>query len=257
MAPQRPDDDMTPETRHPSFALKQLHGIDIRIKGPKEMKDYSLKSGERYASLDLNLIGGDHLWRYQYIANRMAEEKRSLFGADIFCGAGYGAMLMSQQLNASILAIDGSAEAIDTANKKLNAPNVIFAAKLFPFELPEETFDFIASLESMEHVKDFETFFWTLAKSLKTGGRLFISAPNENVWPYTDYFWHYKHFTPDEVRELAEKYGLREVAAFSTASYVYKEGMARLFYPYQLDNNRPHDLDAADTLFFEFEKKSQ
>jgi hypothetical protein len=36
MAPQRPDDDMTPETRHPSFALKQLHGIDIRIKGPKK-----------------------------------------------------------------------------------------------------------------------------------------------------------------------------------------------------------------------------
>jgi 2-polyprenyl-3-methyl-5-hydroxy-6-metoxy-1,4-benzoquinol methylase len=225
--------------------------------GTEEMKDYSLKSGERYASLDLNLIGGDHLWRYQYIANRMAEQNRSLFGADIFCGAGYGAMLMSQQLNASILAIDGSAEAIDTANKKLNAPNVIFAAKLFPFELPEETFDFIASLESMEHVKDFETFFWTLAKALKKGGRLFISAPNENVWPYTDYFWHYKHFKPNEVRELAERYGLREVAAFSTASYVYKDGKARLFYPFQIDNNGPQDLDAADTLFFEFEKKTQ
>ncbi len=83
-------------------------------------------------------------------------------------------MLMAQQLNATILAIDGSAEAIDTANQKLSAPNVIFVAKLFPFELPEATFDFIASLESMEHVKDFETFFWTLSKALKKGGRLFI-----------------------------------------------------------------------------------
>jgi 2-polyprenyl-3-methyl-5-hydroxy-6-metoxy-1,4-benzoquinol methylase len=219
------------------------------------MKDYSLKSGERYASLDLNLIGGDHLWRYQYIATRMAEQNRSLFGADIFCGAGYGAMLMSQQLNATILAIDGSAETIDTANRKLNAPNVIFAAKLFPFELPEAAFDFIASLESMEHVKDFETFFWTLSKALKKGGRLFISAPNENVMPYQGYIWHYKHFRPDEVRALAEKYGLSEIAAYSTKSHVFKDGAARLFYPYQLDNERPFDLDAGDTLFFEFEKK--
>jgi 2-polyprenyl-3-methyl-5-hydroxy-6-metoxy-1,4-benzoquinol methylase len=219
------------------------------------MKDYSLKSGERYSSLDLNLIGGDHLWRYQYVATRMAGQDRPLFGADIFCGAGYGANLMAQQLNATILAIDGSAEAIDIANQKLNAPNVIFAAKLFPFELPEATFDFIASLESMEHVKDFETFFWTLAKALKKGGKLFISAPNEITMPYTGYIWHYKHFRPEEVRALAEQYGLSEVAAYSTTCQILKDGVARLFYPYQIDSNRPLELDAGDTLFFEFEKK--
>lgn len=219
------------------------------------MKDYSLKSGERYTSLDLNLIGGDHLWRYQYVATRMAGQERSLFGADIFCGAGYGAMLMSQQLNATILAIDGSAEAIDTANQKLHAPNVIFAAKLFPFELPEAAFDFIASLESMEHVKDFDTFFWMVAKALKPGGRLFISAPNENVMPYQGYIWHYKHFRPEEVQALADKYGLREIAAYSTICHVLDEGTSRIFYPYQLDSNRAFDVDAGDTVFFEFEKK--
>lgn len=219
------------------------------------MKDYSLKSGERYTSLDLNLIGGDHLWRYQYVATRMAGQERSLFGADIFCGTGYGAMLMSQQLNATILAIDGSAEAIDTANQMLHAPNVIFAAKLFPFELPEAAFDFIASLESMEHVKDFETFFWTLAKALKQGGRLFISAPNEIVMPYDGYIWHYRHFRPEEVRALAQQYGMREIAAYSTTCHVLNEGVTRIFYPYQMDSNRPLELDAGDTLFFEFEKK--
>jgi hypothetical protein len=31
--------------------------------------------------------------------------------------------------------------------------------------------------------------------------------------------------------------------------------VARLFYPYQLDNERPVDLEVGDTLFFEFEKK--
>lgn len=175
----------------------------------------------------------------------MAGRDRSLFGA----------MLMSQQLNATILAIDGSAEAIEIANRKLHAPNVIFAAKLFPFELPEATFDFIASLESMEHVKDFETFFWMLSKALKPGGRLLISAPNENVMPYQGYIWHYKHFRPEEVRALAEQYGLREIGAYSTSCQVYEDGVSRLYYPYQLDNDRALDLDAGDTLFFEFEKK--
>lgn len=195
------------------------------------------------------------MWSYQYVATRMAGRDRSLFGADIFCGAGYGAILMSQQLNATILAIDGSAEAIEIANRKLHAPNVIFAAKLFPFELPEATFDFIASLESMEHVKDFETFFWMLSKALKPGGRLFISAPNENVMPYQGYIWHCKHFRPEEVTALAEQYGLREIGAYSTSCQVYEDGGSRLYYPYQLDNDRALDLDAGDTLFFEFEKK--
>ncbi|MCD2515262.1 class I SAM-dependent methyltransferase [Massilia sp. G4R7] len=219
------------------------------------MKDYSLKSGERYGSFDLTLIGGDHLWRYQYVVERMAGQEGSLFGADVFCGSGYGAMLMSQGLNATILAIDGSKDAIDFANRKLNASNVIFANKLFPFELPEAAFDFIASLESIEHVKDFETFFWTLAKALKPGGRLFISSPNQDTMPYDGYIWHYKHFQPAEVRALAERYGLAEIAAFSTSCQAYKDGVARLFYPYQIDNQRPLDLEAGDTLFFEFQKK--
>jgi 2-polyprenyl-3-methyl-5-hydroxy-6-metoxy-1,4-benzoquinol methylase len=113
------------------------------------MKDYSLKSGERYPTLDLNLIGGDHLWRYGYVASRFEGNNKRLSGADVFCGSGYGAMLMSQKMNATILAIDGSAEAIENANQKIHSPDIIFAAKLFPFELPESSFDFITSMESI------------------------------------------------------------------------------------------------------------
>jgi ubiquinone/menaquinone biosynthesis C-methylase UbiE len=219
------------------------------------MKDYSLKSGERYSSLDLNLIGGDHLWRYEYVAARFADHQQRLFGADVFCGSGYGAMLMAQKMNATILAIDGSAESIENANAKLHAPNLLFAAKLFPFELPEASFDFLVSLESIEHVKDYETFFWTLSKALKKGGRLFISCPNENVMPYDGYIWHYKHFVPAEMRTLADRYGMLEIAAYSTTSQAYKDGVSKVFYPYQMNSNRPFELEAGDTMFFEFEKK--
>lgn len=222
---------------------------------PQTMKDYSLKSGERYSTLDLNLIGGDHLWRYEYAASRIGESTQRLFGADVFCGSGYGAALLAQRTNATILAIDGSAEAIDNANRKIHDPAILFAAKLFPFELPESSFDFITSMESIEHVKDHETFFWVLTKALKPGGRLFISMPNEDVMPYKGYVWHYRHFVPSEVRELAHRFELEEIAAFSTSCAAYKDGKTCLFYPYQIDNRRPLDLEAGDTLFFEFKKR--
>ncbi|WP_293776318.1 methyltransferase domain-containing protein [uncultured Oxalicibacterium sp.] len=218
------------------------------------MKDYSLKSGERYHTLDLNLVGGDHLWRYRYAASRVNEREGALFGADIFCGSGYGAALVARETNATILAIDGSEEGIAIASQKLHDPNIIWAAKLFPFNLPDASFDFIMCMESIEHVKDHETFFWTLAKSLKKGGQLFISCPNESVMPYSGYKWHYRHFLPEEVRSMAEQFGLEETHAFSTVCCGLKDGKVAIFYPHQMTNDQPRDVEAGDTMFFEFRK---
>jgi ubiquinone/menaquinone biosynthesis C-methylase UbiE len=218
------------------------------------MKDYSLKSGERYHTLDLNLIGGDHLWRYRYAINRIKQTGKKLFGADIFCGSGYGAALAAQQLDSSVLAIDGSSESIAVATEKLLDPNIIWAAKLFPFDLPQECFDFVLSMESIEHVKDYESFFWVLARSLKRGGQLFISSPNEAVMPYTGYKWHWRHFLPAELRELAKQCGLHEEVAFSTTCQLLKDGKSCLFYPHQMRNDEPLPLQDGDTMFFEFRK---
>ena len=218
------------------------------------MKDYSAKSGERYNTKDTNLIGGDHLWRYRYVASRLNSGDARLFGADVFCGSGYGSSLVATATHASILAIDGSAESIELASGMYQDPAIIWACKLFPFDLPDACFDFVMSMESIEHVKDFETFFWVLVKSIKPGGQLFISVPNETVMPYTDYKWHYRHFVPSEVRALATKYGLREVFAASTRCQLLKNGKATVFYPYQMTNDKPLALDEGDTMFFEFSK---
>ena len=161
---------------------------------------------------------------------------------------------MAEALNVNLLAIDGSTETIERATQNILSPNIIFAAKLFPFQLPKTTFDFITSMESIEHVKDCEAFFWTLAASLKPGGRLFISAPNEVNFPRNGYKWHFKHFTRSEMIELARKFGLGHGHAMSTKSYAMEHGKARIFYPYQLNNNLFFDVDVGDTLFFEFTK---
>lgn len=219
------------------------------------MKDYSLKSGERYSTLDLNLIGGDHLWRYKYAASRAKELFKNPYGADIFCGSGYGAKILAETTQGIIFAVDGSAEAVEHANKKIHHPNIFYTAKLFPFNLPGDTFDFIASMESMEHVKDYEAFFWTLAKSLKKGGRLFVSVPDERIMPYDGYIWHYKHFTPDEIKYLSKINNLKEIQSFSTSSHAYKDNKSALYYPYQISNECPFNIGEGDTLFFELEKE--
>ncbi|WP_369938778.1 class I SAM-dependent methyltransferase [Xanthomonas medicagonis] len=218
------------------------------------MKDYALKSGERYPTLDQNLIGKDHLWRYRYAASRLPNDHPRLFGADVFCGSGYGAALVARETHASILAIDGSEESIALASRKIPAPNIIWAAKLFPFDLPEACFDFVMSMESLEHVKNHEALFWVLSKSLKRGGQLFISCPNESVMPYGGYKWHYRHFLPEEVRALARENGLEEVAAFATLCCGLKDGRTVIAYPHQMRSDQGLSIEAGDTLFFEFRK---
>lgn len=144
--------------------------------------------------------------------------------------------------------------AIENASNKILSPNIIWAAKLFPFNLPKNTFDFITSMESLEHVKDFEAFFWVLSQSLKIGGTLFISSPHEKIMPYNGYIWHYKHFLPEEIRDLAKSNNLIEINSFSTNSSILKDGKSCLFYPFQISNDQPVELNKGDTLFFEFRK---
>jgi 2-polyprenyl-3-methyl-5-hydroxy-6-metoxy-1,4-benzoquinol methylase len=205
--------------------------------------------------MDLDLIGADHVARYKYIAKRLTNLNRKLYGLDVFCGSGYGSKIIAENLDGMLLAIDGSEEAILEASKKINLSNLLFAHKLFPFDLPTLAFDFVVSLESIEHVKDYDAFFELIVGSLKFEGTLFISAPNETTMPYDGYIWHHKHFTGDEIRSMADKYNLEEISCFSTTCHLYKDGISSYFYPYQINNGTFLDENLGDTLFFEFRRK--
>src|SRR5256885_11809493 len=95
-----------------------------------QKKDYSLKSGERYSTLDLNLIGGDHLLRYKYAANRAKEIYASPYGADIFCGSGYGAEILAETTQGNILAIDGS-YVPNRKSTRLNSSHLVISYAVF------------------------------------------------------------------------------------------------------------------------------
>jgi 2-polyprenyl-3-methyl-5-hydroxy-6-metoxy-1,4-benzoquinol methylase len=177
-----------------------------------------------------------------------------LYGADIFCGSGYGSALIASRTRAHLLSIDGSTEAIQNANRLYFNPRIFFCAKHFPFHLPESQFDFIACIESLEHIKDYASFFTLLAASIKPGGLLFVSVPNEEIMPHGGYKWHIKHFYADELRQLAKNVSLEEVSCFSTRCTVIQDSKSRIFYPYQINNGEILQEAAGDTLLYEFKK---
>lgn len=173
-------------------------------------RDFKLDSGERLTALHADALPPDAVARYEFAREVLCDLPGPLIGADIFCGNGYGTHLLAQSLPCFIHGIDGSAESIDLANRSYVDLNTLFSQKFFPFSLPANHFDFIVSIESIEHVEQGEAFFGLLVHALKPGGRLIISAPNSQVVDLTKnpYAWHYKHYTVQEFLSLGERHGL-------------------------------------------------
>lgn len=178
--------------------------------------NFQLSSGERVTTIALDDIPPDHMARYEFAVDCLSDmpsPSNTLIGADIFCGVGYGTHLLARHLPCFILGIDGSSEAIARAAQHYADLNLLFSHKFFPFYLPPSHFDFIVSMESIEHVENGELLLRVFAQALKPGGRLIISAPNSEVVDLTKnpYPWHYRHYRKDEIVALGENCDLEHI----------------------------------------------
>lgn len=174
-------------------------------------KDFSYTSGERQVATRFEDIRRDHASRYALATQILKQHfggSPGRRGLDAFCGNGYGTWLAAKELNAEMLGIDGSDEAIQAARQHFNTPRTSYATKCFPFDVPAQAYDFVTCFESIEHVDQPEVFFHALADSLKPGGVLFVSTPNEATMPFArNAAWfkhHCRHFRREEMIALAE-----------------------------------------------------
>jgi len=192
--------------------LKSFGYMCVKVKTLEEKKNksiekFSLNSGERQTSTKLDGIRKDHLSRYVVVSdfyNKLELDTSNLFGMDIFCGNGYGSYFITENMGCKIISIDASNEAISLANKHYSNDNTFFTVKEFPFDIPSNAFDFVISFETIEHLEDDIKLISKLTASLKKGGYLFISAPNEDVCNFEPnmYKFHIKHYTFKEINEL-------------------------------------------------------
>lgn len=168
---------------------------------------FALHSGERQTALHIDGVRHDHIARYRYASELLTERLADLsaaFGLDAFCGTGYGTHLLAQHAGCPVLGIDASDEAIGVANVHFANDRSFFSAKKFPFSLPRNAFDFVVSLESVEHVAETNRFIDVIVGALKPGGVLILSTPNASTWSLAanPNPFHHRHFTRAELIAL-------------------------------------------------------
>ena len=197
--------------------------------GSKER--FALNSGERQIGKTISDIRKDHVVRYELVGDFLSknvDDTSALFGGDIFCGNGYGSNIISQRINCFSLGFDASAEAIALANNYFANEKLFFSVKKFPFFLPSHIFDFIVSFETIEHLVEDISLIEVFETSLKKGGYLFLSAPNEEICSYekNNYQFHIKHYTFSDIINILKKSGCFELISwYGNGAYNFENGV--------------------------------
>jgi len=127
---------------------------------------------------------------------------------DCSCGAGYGSIILGSINGARVLGADIDKEAVDTANMLcVGMDNVTFTVSSMESLVMKDTkFDYVVSLETIEHSENPDEFLSSAIRLLKDTGTLIMSFPH---WRYhgndlnSD---HRTNWTPDKVRKLFDKY---------------------------------------------------
>jgi len=185
---------------------------------PPPGRDFSLNSGERQTAPNVDTIRADHRYRYERAAQwlrRHTPQPWRLTGLDVFCGNGYGSRIIADNTGARMVGFDGSAEAVDLAERHYGNHRVVFGHACFPFSLEEDLFDFAICFESVEHVDDARGLLSQLSRAVR--GPLFVSVPLDGGLPFEcnseRFSNHVRHYLSEELRELLREVGRPLIAA--------------------------------------------
>ncbi|EDY84202.1 Methyltransferase domain family [Verrucomicrobiia bacterium DG1235] len=148
---------------------------------------------------------------YEHI-HRYLLAKENISGGlvlDMACGTGYGTKILSE-IAERIVGVDISSEAIKEAQEANSRDNTEFKkADCCATGLPSQTFDYITSFETIEHLDSPLKLIEEITRLLKDDGVLIISSPDK--FEYTDKRHvknphHKKELYHSEFRSLLEKF---------------------------------------------------
>ena len=148
---------------------------------------------------------GEHAARYEYVRSMVAGKAV----LDIACGTGYGLGILKEDAKL-VIGIDIDSQALEAAKGECG-PGVAISysdATNLPFD--SQTFDFVTSFETLEHLHGRKEFLSELARVLRRDGKLVLSTPNANYTqpvngkPSNPY--HIFEYTPGELLTELEGY---------------------------------------------------
>lgn len=159
----------------------------------------SLHSGERQVSPTIDGIRRDHRARYEWAAKRIPSGSKVV---DLACGIGYGTRILAETGN-SVLGIDRDREAIEYARQYYAHKSAFFSIN--PLSVPSfEPAAAVVCFETIEHIEDPLPM---LRDMHRCAPLLIASVPNETVFPWNNYEFHYRHYTKDEFEALLNSAG--------------------------------------------------
>lgn len=168
---------------------------------PRAQLDKSLNSGERQVAPTEDGIEAGHRWRY---AQATAHIEPGDMVADIGCGVGYGTSVLGRAGIA--FGFDDCFEAIDYAKAHYaNCRTVFDHRDIFTID---KQFDVVVAFEVLEHNPDPEKFFNLLGSITKR--KIILSTPHTSI-DATGYPFHYRHFTPEEIKKFMEWIGFKVI----------------------------------------------
>lgn len=121
----------------------------------------------------------EHFDRYKLALNYINPDFVVL---DAACGSGYGSEILAGRAK-KVVGADASSHAIKYANNCHKKDNIEFIESDLnkSLDFPNDYFDMIVSLETLEHVLDQEKMISEFRRILKKGGLLLISSPDREI----------------------------------------------------------------------------
>lgn len=89
-------------------------------------------------------------------------------------------------------------------------------------DLPDAEFDFVVSVEVLEHVEEDERFVSEVARVLKPGGIFLMTTPNGD-WVENKNPDHRRHYRKNQLSELLEKYFDKVTVEYAIAGGNYRK----------------------------------
>jgi len=172
-----------------------------------------LLSNERQVAPTVDGIRRDHVARYEWAARQLGSDAVVL---DAACGVGYGSRVLADA-GLTVRGMDRSVEAIAYANEHYNhVPGVKFdVGNLYGIEPVPDAFDAVVCFEALEHIAKPEV---ALRSFREVAGRLLVSVPNEESFPYRgQYLHHIRHYRHQELTALLAATGWRVVEYWGQA----------------------------------------
>ena len=163
-----------------------------------------MRKQKRQLAAKLDKIREDHRRRYMFAGEYVFDYFRGpAIIYDLGCGGGYGSYILANQYEHEVYGIDFDVDVIQFGNEHYKHSQVSRRVENIT-ESRIAGAGAVVMFEVIEHLENPLPVLQGLDTHLLIG-----SVPNENITPFDEsvHEWHYRHYTPTELKELIREAG--------------------------------------------------